>query len=80
MPLTSVGYCFFPLPQSHDLTIGKVVLVNVADVLNGFLADILGRNIFDVAEPNVRIESLRLSLLAKLSNAGRTCVVGSKCE
>ena len=51
-----------------------------ADVLNGFLADILGRNIFDVAEPNVRIESLRLGLLAKLINAGRTCVVGSKCE
>ena len=36
--------------------VGHVVLVDVADVLDGLAADALGRDPFDVAEPDVAVQ------------------------
>ena len=60
------------LPLLNDQLVGDVVLVDVADVLDGHRAHILGNQQFDILKPLIRIESLCRRSLAQLRNAIRT--------
>ena len=50
----------------HNQAIRNVVLVDVADVGHRFLADLLGRHVLDVLEPDVGIEPALGGFLAQL--------------
>ncbi len=51
------------LSLAHGQFIGKVILVDVADVLNRFPANPLGGYHFDILEPDIGIEPLFFSFL-----------------
>ena len=57
-------------PALQNQAVGNVVLVDVADVGHRFLADLLGRNILHVLEPDVGVESALGGFLAQLRNRG----------
>src|SRR6188474_1038639 len=56
--------------------VGNVVLVDVADVLNGFPSNAFRDHALDVAEPDVRIEATPRGLTPELAYPSRSSVVG----
>src|SRR5258705_10103352 len=59
-----------PSTLFSDCDIGRIVLVNVADVVNGFPADLTGSHDFDVVEPYVGTQP---QLIRPASQAGHAC-------
>jgi len=47
--------------------VGNVVLVGVANIVDRFLADVLGHHQLDVAKPLIRIEALSAASLRSLA-------------
>jgi hypothetical protein len=67
------GLCLF---QSHGVC--HIIFVDVADVLNGFLVDVLCGYHFHIAKPFVGIEAIGLGLFAQAYDSVLAGVVGGK--
>ena len=56
----------------RDQRVADVILVDIADILNGFAANLARGDDLDVAEPLVGVEALTFRLRAELRYAGRS--------
>ena len=58
--------------------VGDVVLVNVADVGDRFLAYVSGYFQLDILEPSIRVEAVLFRLLSKMCNSIRASIVAGE--
>ena len=69
-----------PLALLREQPVGDVVLVDVADVGDRLAPDALGRDLLDVAEPDIRVEAALLRFTPQLADPARPRVVGRERE
>src|SRR5215467_11476483 len=78
---TNVPPCYTLSSHGVELqAIRRIIFVDVADVLDGFLTQAFGSDDFDVVEPLVRVQATMLRLLPNFGDAAGSGVVARESE
>jgi hypothetical protein len=68
----------FPPGFGECQFIGRVIFIDSADILDGFLANRFGNHKFEIAKPQIRIKAFTRGFLSQVRDPRRPGIVGGE--